>query len=265
MAELTTGGKWAIGIGLAGAAAGVLAAFWPSKAEAAPEPGSGGGPASPGGLLYSADGAISALLLPAVMPPIAIVVPLGASLRAEHLGGTSLWNDVSTSDATVLAPSIPPSSNGFFANAPGTATLKGSYASPVSTDASGLTQYKPVQASILVVVKDLPADPDARRAFVERHTSYNATQAIQSLVSGLTAPAPTRITVPVGASITVFNDANTLWDLTITSDAMVVAPSFPPTTNGYVAVAPGVATITGFYSDWAKGMRGYGQLQVTVK
>ncbi|KKM19082.1 hypothetical protein LCGC14_1659220 [marine sediment metagenome] len=55
-------------------------------------------------------------------------------------------------------------------------------------------------------------------------------------------------TVPVGSSITVaLPIGSQLWQSpgVVTSNAKVVAPSYPATTNGFVAAAPGAAVLTG--------------------
>ncbi len=55
-------------------------------------------------------------------------------------------------------------------------------------------------------------------------------------------------TVPVGSSITVaLPIGSQLWKSpgVVTNNAKVVAPSYPATTNGFVAAAPGVAVLTG--------------------
>jgi hypothetical protein len=71
-------------------------------------------------------------------------------------------------------------------------------------------------------------------------------------VSALLTPNGGALTVSVGSTVTAQNSMDALWSApgTITSDATVLAPSQPATTNGYVAMKPGTATISGTYVDY---------------
>jgi len=81
--------------------------------------------------------------------------------------------------------------------------------------------------------------------------AYNPAQAIPV---PLTAPGGT-ITVPYGSSL-VAQGAPGFWSSVTTNNATIVAPSIPLTTNGFVAVGRGAATITGVYMDDSKWQPG---------
>jgi len=70
--------------------------------------------------------------------------------------------------------------------------------------------------------------------------TYDVTKAIHVSLGG-------SFTVPVGANVVVDLPPNVdLWRTgVVTSNATSLAPSYPATTNGFVAVAPGTATLTG--------------------
>lgn len=89
-------------------------------------------------------------------------------------------------------------------------------------------------------------------------SSYNAATAIPVGLGG-------SITIPLGSSLTVENPAGALWQTpgVTTGNAAVMAPSQPPTTNGFVAVALGQATLSGSYQD-SGGATMTGSVAVTV-
>lgn len=89
-------------------------------------------------------------------------------------------------------------------------------------------------------------------------SSYNAATAIPVGLGG-------SITIPLGSSLTVENPAGSLWQTpgVTTDNAAVMAPSSPATTNGFVAVALGTATLSGSYQD-SSGATMTGSVAVTV-
>jgi|SRR5271166_252189 len=116
---MSTGAKVAIGVGVA-AALGLGAYFlFFNKPAAAATP--------PAPSVYNSATAISA---PLGAPGTALKVSVGSSITAQNGGQLWLTPGVTTSDATVLAPSVPSSTNGFVAIKAGTATLTGSYIDP---------------------------------------------------------------------------------------------------------------------------------------
>jgi hypothetical protein len=76
-------------------------------------------------------------------------------------------------------------------------------------------------------------------------STYNSSGATTALLQ----PTGATLTVPVGTSVMAQNSAAGPWASpgTITSNAAVLAPSNPSTTNGYVAMQAGTATISGSY------------------
>lgn len=81
-------------------------------------------PNQPPGASYDASKAVTILLAPGGGT---FTVPVGSSITAE--GTPLMWNDpgVATDNAAVVAPSIPLTTNGFYAASVGTAKLTGSY------------------------------------------------------------------------------------------------------------------------------------------
>jgi hypothetical protein len=93
-----------------------------------------------------------------------------------------------------------------------------------------------------------PAPPAPPAPPLYSATSYNALKAVPMLL--MTAPGT--MEVAAGSSLRAESvSGNQIWVApgVFSSNTTVVAPSDPPTTNGFVAIAPGTATITGFIWD----------------
>jgi hypothetical protein len=153
MKESTKKALWIGGIALGAVAIGAGVAYVASKpAAAAP---SGPTPSLNPGTVYDASRAVQVLLTPLGQASV-VTVAVGTSVAA--MGAPLLWNDpgVTTSDSTVLAPSIPGTTNGFVAVKEGTATLTGSYMIVTGVDQQGTPIETQITVSTTVkIVKSL--------------------------------------------------------------------------------------------------------------
>jgi hypothetical protein len=157
---------------------------------------------------------------------------------------------MSSSDPTVLAPSIPSTPNGFVAVRQGHVVLSGDF-----TDEFGAHQWAnfPVWAG----PQD---DTQAGKAY----SQPNAIHVVPVVLPN--DPAQSRVIIPQGASLMLEPPDTT--DLAIvyatSSDVTVLAPSIPHTPWGFVGVSPGVSMLTVNYLD-AKTIPRTAYLQVQVK
>lgn len=135
---------WVVGGAVATAAAVVGGLVLMHKAQSASSPSPTPSPTPPSGRAYDSTTAIPVLLVPGGTPNVGPTVPVGSSIQANPpLGISAFWQTpgVVTSDATVLTPSDPATTNGFVAVKAGTATLSGSYLDPNTQQPVNVSAY----------------------------------------------------------------------------------------------------------------------------